>query len=432
MNKSVILRTMCKKFFLLLAATILVGISTTVFAASYTDVQGTPYNTAYEYLTMHGVVRGYADGTGRPNAYLNRAEAIKVITQSHADLQKQVQTYADNMPPLPLFRDMQQSLWYAPHVEAAFATGVVQGYPDGTFRGHRLLTIEEAVTLLVRTTGEVSTDSTVATLSANIANQSHAWFTPYINTAIARNLIMPQRTLRLGQPITRGQFFDMVYRQMTIAQANVPTFVEVPTSAPATSIATTTASPIQANAPVATIRAPTISQTTGVAVRAPQPQTSTVSLGSNPNASEKYFAISMPSLGIQDLSIIHPEDPFSSQGLLAPLKNGVGHLFSYPGGGGKIMIYGHSSGYPWDVSKYTKIFRRVNELKTGDKIYVTYEGKLHTYEVSYEQTIDAKDTSPFSDNGSGEELVLYTCWPPDSIAQRYLVHAKKVEEVALR
>ena len=96
------------------------------------------------------------------------------------------------------------------------------------------------------------------------------------------------------------------------------------------------------------------------------------------------------------------------------------------------MIYGHSSGYPWDVSKYTKIFRKVNQLKVGDRIYVTYEGKLHTYEVTYEETIDAKDTAPFNDDAEGEELILYTCWPPDSIAQRYLVHAKPIETVALR
>ena len=140
----------------------------------------------------------------------------------------------------------------------------------------------------------------------------------------------------------------------------------------------------------------------------------------------------MPSLGIKDLAVNHPQDPFTSQGVLEVLSRGVGHLFSYPGGGGKIMIYGHSSGYPWDVSQYTKIFRRVNELNPGDPIYVTYDGKLYTYEVTYEQAIDANDTSPFNDNGSGEELILYTCWPPDSIAQRYLVHARKIDAVALQ
>lgn len=402
---------MCKRFFIFLAIVVLIGYGTAAYAATYVDVQA-PYAVAYGYLSERGVVQGYGDGTGRPNQYLNRAEAVKVLTQANAALQKQVDLHQQNMPPLPLFADMRQNYWYAPHVEAAFAAGVVKGYPDGTFRGYRLLSVEEAVTLLVRANGGAG-ESDTAELSPHIANQSNAWFTPYINQVIQRNLVMPQRTLRLGQPITRGQFFDMVYRQMSLADSGLIAFTE---SEPAAVAITPSAPP----------------QSTGIRINAPQPQTTRVSIANNPNASEKYFAISMPTLGINDLSIIHPEDPFSSQGLLAPLEHGVGHLFSYPGGGGKIMIYGHSSGFPWDVSEYTKIFRRVNELHTGDKIYVTHEGRLHTYEVTYEQTIDANDTTPFSDNGAGEELILYTCWPPDSIAQRYLVHAKKIEEVALR
>jgi len=95
------------------------------------------------------------------------------------------------------------------------------------------------------------------------------------------------------------------------------------------------------------------------------------------------------------------------------------------------MIYGHSSGYPWDVSEYTKVFRKINELTTGERVYVTYEGSLHVYEVSKKQVIDAKDVSPFNDDGTNE-LILYTCWPRDGIKQRYLVHATEVETVALR
>ena len=96
------------------------------------------------------------------------------------------------------------------------------------------------------------------------------------------------------------------------------------------------------------------------------------------------------------------------------------------------MIYGHSSGYPWDLSQFTKIFRQINKLQQGDRVYVTYAGTIYTYEVTYHETVDAGDTAPFNDNGSGEELILYTCWPPDSISQRYLVHALPVGAVAAR
>lgn len=116
---------------------------------------------------------------------------------------------------------------------------------------------------------------------------------------------------------------------------------------------------------------------------------------------------------------------------MAPLQHGVGHLFSYPGGGGTILIYGHSSSYAWDVSKYTKIFRQINKLAIGDKVTVNYKGKAYTYQVSHKQSVPANDLSAYK-GGRGEELILYTCWPPDSIKERYLVHAVPVSEVAAR
>jgi LPXTG-site transpeptidase (sortase) family protein len=149
-------------------------------------------------------------------------------------------------------------------------------------------------------------------------------------------------------------------------------------------------------------------------------------------ASKKPFAISIPSIGIVDLTVTHPSDPYSQKGVLEPLQQGVGHLFAYPGKGSKIMIYGHSSGYPWDLSKFTKIFRTINEVKEGSKIYVTYDGTLHVYQVTEKKTIPANDKTAFEPDERGEQLVLYTCWPPDSIAQRYLVYAVPVETLALR
>jgi sortase A len=117
---------------------------------------------------------------------------------------------------------------------------------------------------------------------------------------------------------------------------------------------------------------------------------------------------------------------------LAPLQTGVGHLFAYPGQGSKIMIYGHSSGYPWDLSKFTKIFRTINKLAVGDKVYVTYDKHLYVYQVISKRAVSNKDTSAFEPDNNGEELILYTCWPPDSISQRYLVHAVPIDMVALR
>jgi LPXTG-site transpeptidase (sortase) family protein len=256
--------------------------------------------------------------------------------------------------------------------------------------------VEEAVVLLMRSVGEDSrTMDEPADLSLYIENRSGEWFTSAVNAVIRRNLVMHYGRLRLGTAITRGQFLDMAYRLSVLRSTNVAVYA--------------------GEEPVTPVASPVVVP--------PQPQPVVVATGSAPYASEKYFAITMPTLGISDLAITHPEDPFSDEGILEPLQFGVGHLFSYPGAGGKMLIYGHSSGYPWDVSQFTKIFRQINRLAVGDLLYVTYAGTLYTYEVSYKETVDASNTDPFNDSGTGEELILYTCWPPDSISERYLVHA---------
>jgi LPXTG-site transpeptidase (sortase) family protein len=397
---------MTKRFLLLLVAVVLVGLTTRAFAAAFPDVRGTVYVAAFDYLSAKGVVQGYSDGYGRPGHPLNRAEALKVLYALKDS--SRVERLRNSLPPIALFHDIDQRAWYAPYVEAAFQDRIVTGYPDGTFKPERYLTVEEAVAMLLRS-HRVQGAGHAAELSPYIQNRDSEWFTPYINAAITKNLVMHVGRLELGQPITRGQFFDMVYR---LDYSQKEGWIAYRGTEPQGGVVPVT----RATAGTTTIGQIHVEQ----------------SASSSQYGSEKYFSISMPDLGINDLSVIHPSDPFTSEGVLEPLQNGVGHLFGYPGGGGKVMIYGHSSGYPWDVSQYTKIFRKVNQLEVGSRIYVTYEGKLHTYEVSHKQTIDAADTEPFRDDGSGEELILYTCWPPDSIAQRYLVHAIPVSSVALR
>jgi LPXTG-site transpeptidase (sortase) family protein len=284
----------------------------------------------------------------------------------------------------------------------------------------------------MRTFNEQSSSTTVS-LSPYIENQSSQWYTTSINAAVEKNLVMHKGSLRLGSAITRGQFFDMVYRLYS-SRANNKVVFDGAEPAPAQRTV-----PTENFEPTGIISYDTPQQVP-VAVspqvqQSPTPPANVVLAPKidHPYASEKYFSISMPSIGVTDLTITHPQDAVSKDGVLSVLKQGVGHLFSYPGGGGKMMVYGHSSGYPWDVSEYTKIFRRINELSPGDKVYVTYAGKLHVYKVTHEQTIIAKDANKaFQDEGVGEELILFTCWPPDSIAQRYLVHAVPVETVALR
>ncbi len=374
-----------------------------LLAQGYIDPSA--YADAVMALTSTGVIDG--GGNVRLDDYVNRAEALKIILKAQQRFASEITRMSAAMPPIGLFPDVDQRQWYAPYIEVGFKYGLVKGYPDGRFWPNGGVKVAEAGSMLVRSYGLQNTSGQFST-SDDLQNEVGHWYTDAISILNQRGAVMVGSRLSPGDYLTRGELINMVYRMQQSAG---------------------TAQSSASTVPVLSVNGGVASSASSVASSAP-PATTNPSLAQY--ASKKDFAITIPSLGIVDLTITHPADPYSQKGVLEPLQQGVGHLFSYPGQGGKIMVYGHSSGYPWDLSKFTKIFRGINEMKIGDRVYVTYSGKLYVYQVSDKKTIPAKEKGAFEPDEHGEELVLYTCWPPDSITNRYLVYAKPVETVAIK
>lgn len=360
------------------------GIPSAAFAVTFLPAES--YDKAVVALQNAGVIDGTRSGDVRLNDGVNRAEALKIILKAQSKFAPDLARVAANMPKLSLFSDVNQKDWYAPYVELGFRYKFITGYPDGTFWPEGSVTVEEAAAMLARSFGSTAMQVSFQT-SADLPNIQNQWYSNAISTLIQKNAVMPGSKLKVGEALTRGQLFDLVYR-MRLASSGTP----LPPN-------------VNPDLQITTLPDTNIGQ----------------------YLSKKPFAITIPGIGITDLTITHPADPFSADGILEPLQTGVGHLFSYPGEGSNILVYGHSSGYPWDLSQYTKIFRTINKLKVGHRIYVTYKGKLYVYEVTSAETISAKDQSMFEQESEKEELVLYTCWPPDSITNRLLVHAKPVK-----
>ena len=373
-----------------------------LFGAGPAGVLARSYTPAFQYLASAGLIAN-AD-TGNAGDLITRGDVLKILLDGREETKKRVEWHRAHLSKLPLYLDVDQQDSIAPYAEAAFALRITSGFSDRTLRPSVTIPAEEAITLLMRSYRQ----------DGESVDGDNQWYAPFVRAALRKNLVDDPRSIRIGQSVTRGQFYDMVYRIGVVTRDNLAAFPS-PQGSPGRAVAAGAQNvqeqPGQSN-PVIVAR-PTDDQGTLEEFR-----------------SSHDFAISIPSLDIRDLQIFHPEDPQSKEGLLAPLKDGVGHLFSYPGRGGKIMVYGHSSGYSWDVSQYTKIFRKVNQLKKGDRVYVTFNGNLFEYAVTGQQTIAPKDAKPFT--GEGEELILYTCWPPNSIKKRLIIRAVPVQTVAVR
>ncbi len=100
---------------------------------------------AYFYGIMEGTYNEPPTVTFEPNATLTRAMLVTMIGRFEERLYGEltVSTY-------DMFTDVKAGKWYSDYVAWAAEKGVVEGYPDGTFRPNAPVTREEAITILGR------------------------------------------------------------------------------------------------------------------------------------------------------------------------------------------------------------------------------------------------------------------------------------------
>lgn len=154
--------------------------------AVFSDIGGHAYEEAIQAVQEHGIVQGYADGTYRPDAQINRAEFTKIIVEA---------TLPDEAG-AGCFPDVQRQ-WFAPYVCMAKEKGFIGGYPDGTFKPDRRVNFAEAAKIIAVAFGaQLKPDP--------------LWYKPYVEALRARNAIPPSIT-QMDQQLTRGEMAAMIY-----------------------------------------------------------------------------------------------------------------------------------------------------------------------------------------------------------------------------
>lgn len=99
------------------------------------------FNNAISTLTYAGILNGYPDGTFRPEANITRAEfAAMAVRFFEGDGEE---------PAGDAFPDIRKH-WANAEINLAYAKGIIEGYPDGTFRPDQQITRAEAVTIVNR------------------------------------------------------------------------------------------------------------------------------------------------------------------------------------------------------------------------------------------------------------------------------------------
>jgi hypothetical protein len=109
---------------------------------TFPDIPSTSWSyDAISEASRMGIIKGYEDGSFKPNASVSRAEFASMV----------VRAFGIESKGSPSFSDTQDS-WAAEAIEVLKALGAISGYGDGTFRPDLEITRAEMVTILSRLT----------------------------------------------------------------------------------------------------------------------------------------------------------------------------------------------------------------------------------------------------------------------------------------
>lgn len=158
---------------------------------NFTDVEKyDTYGTAIYYLKTAGIVDGYADGTFKPGAKINRAEFLKILLEA-----QDYEGAGSNC-----FTDVTSGKWYVPYVCKAEQLGFVSGYSDGSFKPTQPITFVEA-SKIISNVMDLDVDET----------KTENWYQKFVLAMQAQGAI-PTTITNTDKKITRSEMAEMVWR----------------------------------------------------------------------------------------------------------------------------------------------------------------------------------------------------------------------------
>lgn len=122
--------------------------------------------------------------------------------------------------------------------------------------------------------------------------------------------------------------------------------------------------------------------------------------------------------------IIEKVDPWNEEEYKKALAKGVAHAKGtfLPGEKGTSFLFAHSSGAPWELTRFNTVFLRLGELEKDDTIIVVRDGEKFTYRVFDKKEIWPNEVS-FLEDTSKNQLILQTCTPIGTSLKRLLIFA---------
>lgn len=135
-----------------------------------------------------------------------------------------------------------------------------------------------------------------------------------------------------------------------------------------------------------------------------------------------FYTITIPKLKINSMTVAIGGEDLSKSLIQYPGT-------ALPGKRGNSVIFGHSI-LPifYDPKNYISIFSLLPTLKTGDLIYISYDGVAYTYRIETMFEVMPTDIQVLDQDSSDSFLTLVTCVPPGDPGdpKRLIVRARVI------
>lgn len=181
------------------------GGKTYTFTANFAR-KSTPYNPPVapklNKADHYAYVVGYPDGTVQPQGAITRAEVATIFFRLLSDETRDLYWTKDNG-----YTDVKVGDWFNNAVSTLSNAGIINGYPDGTFRPNAPITRAEMAKVIAMF-AELNKDS------AGFKDIAGHWAEAYIKLAAGNGWIAgyPDGTFRPDQDITRAETMTMINR----------------------------------------------------------------------------------------------------------------------------------------------------------------------------------------------------------------------------
>lgn len=127
------------------------------------------------------------------------------------------------------YKDLDMSYWSIEPIALCSAIGLIQGYPDNTFRPTKGITRAELTTLLVRCGSiDAARWEKVATMES-FKDVKKTWYTPYINLGVEQGLVTgyPDNTFQPKKVLTRAEAITIIARFAQLPTAEGSAFPDL-------------------------------------------------------------------------------------------------------------------------------------------------------------------------------------------------------------